>query len=162
MQGITLSDLAAMSAQEQKQYLGENLYTRIISIDPLFQDMDLAGKITGMLLEMDNADLLHLLESQDALREKVQEAIAVLEAHKHKENTSQLSAAAMAGMPRALPTMPWVPPTRLQYTPVARNRPTPQGEDVSVVNTHHMHACACTSCCMHILNLIVLTCFDNA
>ena len=97
MQGITLSDLAAMSAQEQKQYLGENLYTRIISIDPLFQDMDLAGKITGMLLEMDNTDLLHLLESHDALREKVQEAIAVLEAHKHKENTSQLSTAAMAG-----------------------------------------------------------------
>ena len=97
MQGITLSDLAAMSAQEQKQFLGENLYTRIISIDPLFQDMDLAGKITGMLLEMDNTDLLHLLESQDALREKVQEAIAVLEAHKHKENTSQLSTAAMAG-----------------------------------------------------------------
>ena len=155
MQGITLSDLAAMSAQEQKQYLGENLYTRIISIDPLFQDMDLAGKITGMLLEMDNTDLLHLLESQDALREKVQEAIAVLEAHKHKENTSQLSAAAMAGMPRALPTMPWVPPTmprapptRVQYTPGAKNRPTPQGEDMSVVNTHHMHDCtpvvACT------------------
>ena len=82
MQGITLPDLAAMPAPEQKQFLGENLYTRIMNIDPLFQDMDLAGKITGMLLEMDNTDLLHLLESQDALREKVQEAIAVLEVHR--------------------------------------------------------------------------------
>ena len=98
MQGISLSDLTAMGQQEQKQHLGERLYLSVINIDPQFHDMDLAGKITGMLLEMDNADILHLLESQDALREKVQEAIAVLEAHKQKESTSsQLASAAMAG-----------------------------------------------------------------
>ena len=96
MQGISLSDLTSMGPQEQKQLLGERLYMSVMTIDPQFHDMDLAGKITGMLLEMDNADILHLLESQDALREKVQEAIAVLEAHKHKE-TASLSAAAMAG-----------------------------------------------------------------
>ena len=96
MPGVSLSDLTAMWPQEQKQLLGERLYMSVMTIDPQLRDMELAGKITGILLEMDNPDILHLLESQDALREKVQEAIAVLEAHKQKEsNASQLASAAM-------------------------------------------------------------------
>jgi len=46
--------------------LGERLF-------PLIQAMhrDLAGKITGMLLEIDNSELIHMLESGESLHAKV-------------------------------------------------------------------------------------------
>jgi polyadenylate-binding protein len=65
-----------MSASEQKQTLGDHLYPLVHSIQP-----DLASKITGMLLEMENADILHLLESPDALNAKIKEAVTVLKNH---------------------------------------------------------------------------------
>ena len=66
MEPITASMLAAAPPQEQKQMLGERLF-------PLIQRMypDLAGKITGMLLEIDNAELLHMLEDHNSLKGKV-------------------------------------------------------------------------------------------
>merc|ERR1719250_238249 len=77
---LTASMLAEAPAQEQKQMLGERLF-------PLIQRMypDLAGKITGMLLEIDNSELLHMLEHQQALKAKMEEAVAVLQAHQAKE-----------------------------------------------------------------------------
>jgi polyadenylate-binding protein len=58
--------------QAQKQIIGENLFPKIQAIQPA-----LAGKITGMLLEMDNAELINLFEDDNALNVKVQEALAV-------------------------------------------------------------------------------------
>lgn len=37
----------------------------------------LAGKITGMLLEIDNSELLHMLESPESLRSKVSSDFSV-------------------------------------------------------------------------------------
>lgn len=39
----------------------------------------------GMLLEMDNSELLHLLENSDAMQAKVNEAISVLNDFSSKE-----------------------------------------------------------------------------
>lgn len=46
--------------------LGERLFPLIHDVHP-----SLAGKITGMLLEIDNSELLHMLESPESLRSKV-------------------------------------------------------------------------------------------
>jgi polyadenylate-binding protein len=53
---------------------------------------DLAGKITGMLLEMDNAELIALLESKDALNNKVNEAIGVLNEFSAKDEAAAAAA----------------------------------------------------------------------
>lgn len=77
---LTPTMLAAALPQEQKQMLGERLF-------PLIQCMypQLTGKITGMLLEIDNSELLHMLEHNESLKAKVEEAVAVLQAHQAKQ-----------------------------------------------------------------------------
>jgi len=82
---LTASLLAAAAPQEQKQMLGERLF-------PLIQSMhqELAGKITGMLLEIDNSELLHMLEHRESLKTKVEEAVAVLQAHQAKQSVTQM------------------------------------------------------------------------
>lgn len=79
---LTAAALASASPDVQKNMIGERLYPLIHNSQP-----DLAGKITGMLLEMDNSELLHLLESPDALNHKITEALQVLEAHNQNNAT---------------------------------------------------------------------------
>ncbi|XP_044181819.1 polyadenylate-binding protein 1A-like isoform X3 [Acropora millepora] len=77
--------LAAASPQEQKQIIGKRLYPLIQSTHP-----DEAGEITGVLLEIDNAELLHMLESREALADKIQEVVSVLRAHSAKEKSEDI------------------------------------------------------------------------
>ncbi|KAJ8302700.1 hypothetical protein KUTeg_019096 [Tegillarca granosa] len=82
--------LESMSPHERKQVLGEKLF-------PLVQQMypDLAGKITGMLLEISDVELLQLLQSKEMLQQRVREADSTLQEHQRrkqtldKENTQQ-------------------------------------------------------------------------
>lgn len=81
---LTASMLAAAPHQEQKQILGERLF---LLIEPMYPT--LAGKITGMLLEIDNSELLYMLEHTASLKSKVEEAVAVLLAHQAKQTGTQ-------------------------------------------------------------------------
>ncbi|CAI9765583.1 unnamed protein product [Fraxinus pennsylvanica] len=71
--GALASALANASPTEQRTMLGENLYPLVEQLEP-----DTAAKVTGMLLEMDQTEVLHLLESPEALKAKVAEAMEVL------------------------------------------------------------------------------------
>lgn len=70
---LTAKMLAGADPQDQKNMLGERLYPLIDRIYP-----HEAGKITGMLLEIDNAEILHMLEHPDSFQSKVEEAVLVL------------------------------------------------------------------------------------
>lgn len=67
------------------QMLGEQLYPLVDQLEH-----EHAGKVTGMLLEMDQTEVLHLIESPDALRSKVQEAIEVLKLAQQQAPVEQL------------------------------------------------------------------------
>lgn len=70
---LTAKMLAGADPQAQKNMLGERLYPLIERMYP-----NEAGKITGMLLEIDNSEILHMLEHQESLASKTEEAVAVL------------------------------------------------------------------------------------
>ncbi|KAH6782228.1 binding protein 2 [Perilla frutescens var. hirtella] len=67
------SALANATPEQQRTMLGENLYPLVDQLEH-----EHAAKVTGMLLEMDQTEVLHLLESPDALKAKVSEAMEVL------------------------------------------------------------------------------------
>ncbi|XXG56200.1 hypothetical protein AAC387_Pa03g3681 [Persea americana] len=71
--GALASALANATPEQQRTMLGESLYPLVDAIEH-----DMAAKVTGMLLEMDQTEVLHLLESPEALKSKVAEAMDVL------------------------------------------------------------------------------------
>merc|ERR1712244_124024 len=78
---LTSEMLQDAKPAEKKRLIGERLFPKIQVVEPR-----LAGKITGMLLEMDNTELLVLLSEQRALMNKINEALAVLKDHQMKQS----------------------------------------------------------------------------
>ncbi|KAB1214740.1 Polyadenylate-binding protein 4 [Morella rubra] len=71
--GALATALANSTPEQQRTLLGENLYPLVDQLE-----RENAAKVTGMLLEMDQTEVLHLLESPEALKVKVAEALEVL------------------------------------------------------------------------------------
>uniref|UniRef100_A0A914ECD2 Polyadenylate-binding protein n=1 Tax=Acrobeloides nanus TaxID=290746 RepID=A0A914ECD2_9BILA len=66
--------LSQATPNEQKQIIGEKLYNLVKQICPA-EDI---GKITGMLLEMEIGELLHMLDDESYVKAKTMEAVDVL------------------------------------------------------------------------------------
>ncbi|XP_063072523.1 polyadenylate-binding protein 1-like [Engraulis encrasicolus] len=81
---LTTSMLVALDSEEQKQLLGQRLFPLIQAMQPMQ-----AKKITGMLLELDNSELVCMLEYPEFLFSKVDEAVAVLQAHLAKQGAQR-------------------------------------------------------------------------
>ena len=78
---LTCSDwhhaaLETLPEDQVRNILGEKLHRRIMQKYP-----DQAGKVTGMLLEMDNAEVAGLLDASDLLMQKADEAVKLLETY---------------------------------------------------------------------------------
>jgi len=84
---LTSQMLRDAKPEERKRFIGERLFPKIQAVEPRR-----AGKITGMLLEMDDTELLLLLEDHNALLNKINEALAVLKDHQIKQSQQNLSA----------------------------------------------------------------------
>ncbi|KAH8094967.1 polyadenylate-binding protein [Aureococcus anophagefferens] len=93
----TAGDPRRRATGEDKNALGARLYPLIELSQP-----ELAGKLTGMFLEMSEADLVRLLESPALLDAKVAEAVATLEAH----GITRANAASPPASPGAPPDPP--------------------------------------------------------
>ncbi|KAL9277317.1 hypothetical protein ACSQ67_025134 [Phaseolus vulgaris] len=68
------STLASADSENQHRILGEHLYPLVDRLVPNHQ----TAKVTGMLLEMDQSEVIHLIESPEDLKTKVSEAMKVL------------------------------------------------------------------------------------
>ena len=121
-----LASLSAATPQQQKQIIGEHLYREIYAMHSdlagkitgvcvcvcvytcvrarylLNLNSSLPPSLPpsppGMLLEMDNSELLHMLEVPESLKSKVEEAVTVLRDHQIKEQEQQ-----QVSLPPSLP-----------------------------------------------------------
>ncbi|KAG7662987.1 PAB1 [[Candida] subhashii] len=86
--GNRQKDLAAIIANappdQQKRILGEELYPKIVATGKA-QEPEAAGKITGMMLGLENQEILDLLEDDDLFNNHFEDALTAFEEYKKSE-----------------------------------------------------------------------------
>ena len=91
--GLSPQRLAAATAEERRQILGDHLFPLVAQEQPVN-----AARITGMILEVtEPGEVMSLLEDPSALKEKLEEAVAIIEeedADAEKEGAAEPAAAA--------------------------------------------------------------------
>ena len=84
-------DLAAIIASvpqdQQKRILGEELYPRIVATGKA-QEPEAAGKITGMMLGLENQEILDLLDDDELFNNHFENALTAFEEYKKSEGAN--------------------------------------------------------------------------
>ncbi|CAK9438639.1 uncharacterized protein LODBEIA_P28630 [Lodderomyces beijingensis] len=93
---VSAKDLAALISsvppEAQKRILGEELYQRIVATGKA-QEPEAAGKITGMMLGLENQEILDLLDDDELFNNHFEEALTAFEEYKNSEGAAAAAAA---------------------------------------------------------------------
>ena len=93
---VPAKDLAALIAnaplEAQKRILGEELYQRIVATGKA-QEPEAAGKITGMMLGLENQEILDLLDDEELFNNHFEEALNAFEEYKNSEGANAATGA---------------------------------------------------------------------
>lgn len=85
---VPAKDLAAIISsvppEQQKRILGEELYPRIVATGKA-QEPEAAGKITGMMLGLENQEILDLLDDDELFNNHFEDALSAYEEYKKSE-----------------------------------------------------------------------------
>ncbi|KAL7665061.1 Polyadenylate-binding protein, cytoplasmic and nuclear [[Candida] zeylanoides] len=73
--------ISNLPIDQQKRILGEELYPKIVSTGKA-QEPEAAGKITGMMLDLDNQEILALLEDDELFSNHFEDALTAYEEYK--------------------------------------------------------------------------------
>ncbi|CAK7896164.1 polyadenylate-binding protein, cytoplasmic and nuclear [[Candida] anglica] len=82
--------IANLPIDQQKRILGEELYPKIVSTGKA-QEPEAAGKITGMMLDLENQEILALLEDDELFSTHFEDALTAYEEYK-KTSTEEVEA----------------------------------------------------------------------
>lgn len=84
--------IASAPADQQKRILGEELYPKIVATGKA-QEPEAAGKITGMMLDLDNQEILALLEDDELFSNHFEDALTAFEEYKRSSEGAEEAAA---------------------------------------------------------------------